>query len=1311
MKMLKLNRPIMNGALLNRALLSRSLRAWSPLIWGALIWGALAWPALAQAMPELVGKLAIAVEPEVAKELELDEAALAKLQALIDRRTDEGNDLIFKVKDLPKTEQDEQLKPFRLTTETQGRAYLSNAQWSRLENIRIRRLGMLSLSEGPVTLFLKLTPDQKAGRDMLLAERTKMLEGVDDETRRNIDNDYARLFRNLLTEEQWGKWQMLAGEVPGSESSLAGSSTPSASSPATATATTSPTTGPSESTTKEPMSTAKEPSETPAAGEATATTASETAPSQLPMATTTTTPKTTSMAKTTSQASTSKTTTSPTTGPATGSATGSATAGKTIPTVERPPADGKLYFSFRYQPWGEVLQWFADRSDLSLSIDVPPPGTFNYTDRRGYTPEQALDLLNSVLLTKGYTLVRRERMLMVMNLDNEIPPNLVTEIPLSDLDKCGEYELVRVRFQLRRLTVDEGENELKALIGPQGRLIKMPQSRQLAVTETAGRLRTMRSILEQADPTTESGTVKIFVLKYASLDAVLDAVRQLLDIPQDRLAPADGTLRLALDVPGNRLFAIGKQDRLKQVAEIVAAMDIESTLPATEPSVLETPQFGIYPITQADPESVLKVMQTLLAGHAGVRLALDPKTTNLIVMANLEDHQTIKGTLDQMQRDASTFEVLQLRSVDPTLAAMAISKLFGGEAAGPQAPKVDADATSGQLLIRASKVQIEQIRELLAKMGESQESLAVAGGTRLNVRTLSITGRRSEAALEQVQQLWGTKRVNRVEVVRPPNSSRQVHPGSAAESPAELPSTEMPRATVPVGPQTRYPSNKTPTIRVPASSKATVPRPALRPQPNSPQPNSPQLKNPVTQVPSAPKRWSVPTKLTALHMTALQVPAKQAPAGTAPASPAAPAGGTAPNVTTTAPNMSTKTAVADPDAATNATTESAEESIPGAPIYVIPGNQGTILMSDDLDALDEFEYYFNLYTSISSGPDFKIYYLESANAVVVAETLGEIFGTSGGGGGGGGGGLIGDLASQALGNVGGGLMGSLLGLGGDSDSGYVSSGSLQIVPETRLNALIVRGSAADLDAVEQLLDILDQSDPPETEVASRPKLIPVVHASASEIANVVRTVYPTRIEGSSGQANRQPNPEDFLKLLRGGNKGGGGSKRSEPTQTKMSIGVDERSNSLVVVAPPPLFQEVEALVTLLDTSSEASKETVKIVTLHRANPAAVKTALSAVLGQTIRTRTQEGTSSSGSNSQDRNNPNQPSNEQQDDLRRRMEFFNNLQRLGGESGGGGGAPGGGRGGFGGGAPGGGGGFPGFGGGTGRGGPGGSTRGGR
>ena len=84
-----------------------------------------------------------------------------------------------------------------------------------------------------------------------------------------------------------------------------------------------------------------------------------------------------------------------------------------------------------------MLEWFAREADLSLVLDAPPPGTFNYSDTREYTPTEAIDLLNGVLQTKGYTLIRHGRMLLVINLKAGLPEGVVPQVALSELRVFG----------------------------------------------------------------------------------------------------------------------------------------------------------------------------------------------------------------------------------------------------------------------------------------------------------------------------------------------------------------------------------------------------------------------------------------------------------------------------------------------------------------------------------------------------------------------------------------------------------------------------------------------------------------------------------------------------------------------------------------------------------------------------------------------------------------------------------------------------------------------------------------------------------
>jgi type II secretory pathway component GspD/PulD (secretin) len=210
----------------------------------------------------------------------------------------------------------------------------------------------------------------------------------------------------------------------------------------------------------------------------------------------------------------------------------------------------KLRFQFHFQPWKDALEWFAQQAGLSLVADAPPPGTLNYYDDREYTPAEALDLLNGVLLTKGYTLVRRERMLMLINLEDGIPPNLVETITPEALDGRGEYELVSVLFNLKKLNAEEAAAEIQKLLGPQGSAVPLAKARQLLVTETAGRLRAIRAILmrieEVADQkdSSEDDLVslrpRMIPVHNAQAQEVAEIVRQ---VYADRMIEGMGTMR------------------------------------------------------------------------------------------------------------------------------------------------------------------------------------------------------------------------------------------------------------------------------------------------------------------------------------------------------------------------------------------------------------------------------------------------------------------------------------------------------------------------------------------------------------------------------------------------------------------------------------------------------------------------------------------------------------------------------------------------------------------------------------------------
>ncbi len=852
--------------------------------------------------------------------------------------------------------------------------------------------------------------------------------------------------------------------------------------------------------------------------------------------------------------------------------------------------DGKLRFSFKYELWGDVIEWFAEECDLSLLMDTPPQGSLNYTDPREYTPAQAIDLLNSVLLTKGYTLVRREKMLYVVNLEDGIPPNLVTEVLEDDLDELGEYELVRCLFTLQSVNAEDAREEISRLLGPQGSVNVIMSSNQLSITETAGRLRSFRSILQQGERQNASalGKARLVPLQHVRAVQIIAAWRKLMGLTDEDNATLDGSLRVSQGKSSRELLVSGKPNSLSEFEALVKLLDVPNGA-----GPLDTPQLEVYPLASADPESVLQVMETLLEGVDEVRLATDDKTGSLVALARPAEHEVIRSTMRQLTSDPRKVEVIRLRAIDPQLAMLSIEKLFGPPSGSEEegsgaskAPIVDADPVTRSLMIRGSESQIEDIRTLLSKMGESDDLEARNGltGRGGNLRVIPIDAATARRAMKQLNTIWPTVRKNQIRTVSPASSIRGIRMGvpkerienereSGAGFEAESDMAEEADVTSrPVAAATRFVSNE-----LDEDSESNVEE-------------TPELEvEPLNE-------------------------------------------------------------------------EDAEENLPE--VIVTIGEQGLLIASEDTQALDEFEELFRTLSDrlFAGSRELTIFYLRYAKAEVAGEFVKQFVG--GASSGSGGGTLLGNIAGAALGGgSGGGIIGSLLGVGGGSSTSVSLSKGTSVIADPRLNALVVQATPKELDFIEQLLKAIDKASSPQIiETVPRPRAIPVFNTNAEDVAEVVRSIYATRMNGGRGSSGRQrqPSPEDFLKAMTGQKNTGKQISEAIGEQVGITISVDSRRNALIVIAPESLFNEIRDLVEELDFAKPGLEETVRYGSVSGASPEIVRSALESLMEESAVEAARD--IPQKSNMQKPKSATQESQRSAEEMKRGFEFMKAMQKM-------------------------------------------------
>jgi type II secretory pathway component GspD/PulD (secretin) len=261
-----------------------------------------------------------------------------------------------------------------------------------------------------------------------------------------------------------------------------------------------------------------------------------------------------------------------------------------------------------------------------------------------------------------------------------------------------------------------------------------------------------------------------------------------------------------------------------------------------------------------------------------------------------------------------------------------------------------------------------------------------------------------------------------------------------------------------------------------------------------------------------------------------------------------------------------------------------------------------ILQSEDTESLDQFEdYLVTIAGPVDSVPSppvvFYLKYTRPDDAIwMLAELLDGGEASS-----------LGDANSLVNGFVGGSsdsLLGSLV----SSREGTTTmiAGSITVVADSRLNRLIVQGTASDVEQVENYLKIIDKDiSITSIETYGTSHVVELVYSRASEVADVIRSAYEGRVAGSApgvgqgqpggAQPGQRPAPQSEKQSA--DKKSSKKELVAQPAKTlesQMTIAVHESSNSLIVTAPDHLFREVEQLAKIIDTRSQKAVRLVKI---------------------------------------------------------------------------------------------------------------------
>ncbi|AWM40676.1 Type II secretion system protein D precursor [Gemmata obscuriglobus] len=845
--------------------------------------------------------------------------------------------------------------------------------------------------------------------------------------------------------------------------------------------------------------------------------------------------------------------------------------GAVAPTAPAAPAEKLVSIHFEKAGWDEVLDWYAKETGLTLITTVKPTGTVAIKPGKDkkFTIGEVTDLINEAMMQQKFLLIRRHMTFFIQPSDEKIDPTLLPRIALDELPSRGRTEIVQIVLPVKGMVVTDSIDELKKLLTPFGTMIPLTQPNSYLVQDTVGNIiriqKTLRDIEEKdgADNLTH-------VCKYRRPQELAEVLAKLMT-NQDVKVDVTGTQGQGgwggpgggwggpggggWGGPGGGGWGgPGGGDRGGDRGR------------------------GATPSAPVTGGGRVKTVQ----------VAVDTRRNAILVTAPQDKIGLAKKLIEEQDQPLYP-DQKPLVAAEPVLKSFSVPAGSAAELAKtiqtrfPWVTAIPLPAQN-QIMVLAAPMDLLDIAKII-NGGEG----GVGGAEAVETTFIPLNDLDPGDAATQLTKLSPTPAAGgpTIEAQKTgPNVGILIKGTPAQIADAKKTLKLLGETSIP-GPGGVAPSlgGTTRTINLGGSANAAAVaemfsrvmegrgKRVIIQDPLNPAPRT----NPAPAPGSSPLRPKAdPPKLPA--------PVKPPPLGAREPLPGR--------------DFLIAAQVVDP--------AKREDK----PIVITVAGNRLVIESEDTAALDVLSQLARYIVTEGAKPDenlFRVIRLKYVAAEDAARELTEIFNgpqqqqqRGGGGGPGGGRGGFGGLNPLAL-----------LGLGGGGDTGPASKDRIRVVAEKSSNSVVVvKASPVDLVLIEKLLGGTIDAGVNDSAAVLKTFIIPLKNADAAEMATVVRDVYRSAMgtTGRNAAVGAMPAFNPFAAAL----QGGGGQQQQQPPA--LSISVDDRSNSIILLCAETLYGDVRELVEQLDSATVTTTEVVKLVQLKGVDPNVVQQAVNAMRG-------------------------------------------------------------------------------------------------
>jgi len=301
-----------------------------------------------------------------------------------------------------------------------------------------------------------------------------------------------------------------------------------------------------------------------------------------------------------------------------------------------------LRFNFKDVPLNTILEYFSKSGDFVIIKNIEVEGTVDMYSHREVNREEAIQILSTVLNTKGYGVIRKGEALVIVS-QGDAKENAIPVIKGSDPNLVqNDDTLVTQVIPVKYLEVKELVKNLTPLLPSNTSLSANENSNSLILTDTkANVLRILKVITALDTSVVENSKVVVFSLHFAKASGMAEII--------EKLFSTESSSKDKKNASGRNGNSGGFMQRMMEMRN------------------------------GETPKNDDKGSGQVHLNNEQVMVVAD-ETTNSVVVRGSEN--TLKlideliSDLDAVSEDKTVIEVLSLRNADPEEMATLINAMF-----------------------------------------------------------------------------------------------------------------------------------------------------------------------------------------------------------------------------------------------------------------------------------------------------------------------------------------------------------------------------------------------------------------------------------------------------------------------------------------------------------------------------------------------------------------------------------------------------------------------------------------------------------